>query len=314
MRSEEHPVGRGPLFGVYLYKPQATVRETAPISTLNRIDPARAGESGCVRLCAQPWLVVSMTDEMRERAQLILGHRFSDLDLLDLALRHASISESRLDSNERLEFLGDAILGMIVCERIFKRFPTYLEGEMTKIKSLAVSRRVCAKIAIELELDDLIVVGKGMQTQAKLPQSLAAAVLESVIAALYLDGGMDCVRGFLEPLLDPLLDDAVRSGHQHNFKSVLQQHAQRVVGSSPIYRILDEKGPDHAKAFCIAVELDGQRYESCWGKSKKAAEQQAALNALRSIGLTEEQEGDGLPRLKPDSEMVAVPNVLDEEE
>jgi len=237
-----------------------------------------------------------MTDEIRQRAQEILGHEFKTPELIDLALRHASMSDSRLDSNERLEFLGDAILGMIVCERIFTRFPDYLEGEMTKIKSLAVSRRVCAKVAIDLGLDELILVGKGMQTQSKLPPSLAAAVLESVIAAIYIDAGMDRVRDFLEPLLDPLLDEAVRSGHQHNFKSVLQQHAQRTIGVSPNYRILDEKGPDHAKAFYIAVELDGVQHEPCWGQSKKIAEQQAALAALTELGLVKTGPG-GQPRM-----------------
>ncbi len=234
-----------------------------------------------------------MNKELRKRAQEILKHEFNDPGLIDLALRHASISESRLDSNERLEFLGDAILGMIACERIFLRYPDYLEGEMTKIKSLAVSRKVCAQIAIELGLDQLIVVGKGMLTQPELPQSLAAAVLESVIAAVYIDGGMDAVRGFLEPLLDPLLDDAVDSGHQHNFKSVLQQHAQKAMGMSPSYRIVDEKGPDHAKVFHIAVELDGELHEACWGQSKKAAEQAAARCALKAIGLIDKAESGG---------------------
>lgn len=254
-----------------------------------------------------------MTEELRERAQEILGYQFKDIELLDLALRHASISESRLDSNERLEFLGDAILGMIVCERIFNRFPSYLEGEMTKIKSLAVSRKICAKIAIHQGLHELIVVGKGMMTQEKLPPSLAAAVLESVIAALYLDGSMTAVRNFIEPLLDPLLDDAVRSGHQHNFKSVLQQHAQRAHGTSPIYRILDEKGPDHAKAFCIAVELSGNQYDPCWGNSKKSAEQKAALKALRGLGLTQDN-ANGQPRMIAEASVMDIPEELREEE
>jgi ribonuclease-3 len=253
-----------------------------------------------------------MTQELRERAQHILSYQFNDIELLDLALRHASISESRLDSNERLEFLGDAILGMIVCERIFNRFPSYLEGEMTKIKSLAVSRKICAKIAINLGLDELIVVGKGMMTQNTLPESLAAAVLESVIAAIYIDGGMNAVRDFIEPLLDPLLDDAVRSGHQHNFKSVLQQHAQRELGTSPVYRILDEKGPDHAKAFCIAVELSGNQFDPCWGNSKKSAEQKAALNALRGLGLTEDN-AKGQPRMIAQASVMDIPHELREE-
>lgn len=240
-----------------------------------------------------------MNDEIRAKAQKAIGYQFKDIDLLDLSLRHASISESRLDSNERLEFLGDAILGMIACERIYNLYPNYLEGEMTKIKSLAVSRKICAKIAIDMGLDQLILVGKGMKTQAKLPQSLAAAVLESMIAAVYIDGGMDAVRGFLEPQLDPLLEEAVNSGHQHNFKSVLQQHAQRAMGASPNYRIMDEKGPDHAKSFQISVELDGQHYDPCWGQSKKAAEQSAAYTALMSMGLIDEHE-EGVTHLESD--------------
>jgi len=242
-----------------------------------------------------------MNDKVRAQAQRILGYQFNDPSLIDLSLRHASISDSRLDSNERLEFLGDSILGMIVCERIFTRYPDYLEGEMTKIKSLAVSRKICAKIAIELGLDQLIIVGKGMLTQPELPQSLAAAVLESVIAALYIDGGMDTVRAFLEPLLDPLLEEAVDSGHQHNFKSVLQQHAQKAFGVSPSYRVLTEKGPDHAKAFHIAVELDGQRFDPCWGQSKKSAEQGAAKSALTHLGLIE-TESNAQEKKSPDSD------------
>ncbi|RMH27103.1 MAG: ribonuclease III [Planctomycetota bacterium] len=237
-----------------------------------------------------------MDEASRAEVERILGYRFGDPSLLDLAFRHASISDSRLDSNERMEFLGDAILGMIVCERIFQRYPHSLEGEMTKIKSLAVSRKTCAKLARTLGLEKHIQVGKGMLTHDRLPSSLAAAVLESSVAALYLDGGMEAARGFLEPLIDPLIDEAVNSGHQHNFKSVLQQHAQQEMGCAPQYRILDEKGPDHAKAFRIAVELDGKMYEASWGQSKKQAEQQAALNALTALGLIEE-DGDGRCRL-----------------
>lgn len=231
-----------------------------------------------------------MDPSLRAEIEAAIGHTFADESFLDLALRHASVTDSRLDSNERLEFLGDAILGMIVCERIFRLYPNSLEGEMTKIKSLAVSRKTCAQLARELGLEGHISVGKGMRSQERLPASLAAAVLEAIVAAVYLDGGMDAVRGFLEPLVDPLIEDAVRSGHQHNFKSVLQQHAQQAMGCAPQYRILDEQGPDHAKAFRIAVELNGATYEPSWGQSKKQAEQQAALNALCALGLIEHDE------------------------
>ncbi|MFT5424005.1 MAG: ribonuclease-3 [Phycisphaerales bacterium] len=219
-----------------------------------------------------------------ERAQAILGHTFNDQDLLKLSLTHSSLSDSRYDSNERLEFLGDAVLGCIVCERIYHRFPEHLEGEMTKIKSAAVSRRTCADIAHTLNLPELIMVGKGMQADA-LPRSLAAAIVESLLGALYIDAGLDAVKAFLTPLIDPILTDANESGHQRNFKSVLQQHAQQELGCPPQYRVIEEKGPDHAKAFNVVVEVGEQRFGSSWGNSKKQAEQQAALNALQELNL-----------------------------
>ena len=224
-------------------------------------------------------------DDILADAQRTLGVEFRAIEHLELALRHASHSECRLDSNERLEFLGDAVLGMVVCERIFERFPEALEGEMTKIKSTVVSRKTCADIAEKMGLEQLLVLGKGMQTQDRLPRSLAAAVLEAVIAAVYLDQGFHATKAFLVPLLDPYIEEAERSGHQQNFKSVLQQHAQAAFGESPIYRVLDEKGPDHAKAFKVAVELAGEGFPACWGQSKKQAEQQAAESALHKMGV-----------------------------
>lgn len=231
-----------------------------------------------------------MDDSVLARAEEILNHQFRDRQILELALTHASVAESRLHSNERLEFLGDAILGQIVCELIFHRYPTLLEGEMTKIKSTVVSRRTCARLARQLGLDELLDMGKGMQSHAELPPSLAAAVLESVIAALHLDGGPEVSRRFIERIVEPSIDRAARSGHQQNFKSVLQQHAQQCFQMTPSYRVLDEKGPDHAKAFKIAVELNGRRFECAWGQSKKQAEQEAALNALCELGLIHRDE------------------------
>ncbi|RMH10141.1 MAG: ribonuclease III [Planctomycetota bacterium] len=226
-----------------------------------------------------------MDESVLERAEEILGHRFQDRSVLELALTHASVSESRLSSNERLEFLGDAILGQVVCEMIFHRFPRMLEGEMTKIKSSVVSRRTCARLARRLGLDKLLDMGKGMQMHPELPPSLAAAVFEAVIAALHIDGGPHASRRFIESIIEPVIEQAAQSGHQQNFKSVLQQHAQQVLGVTPSYRVLDEKGPDHAKAFKVAVELDGLLFPSAWGQSKKQAEQEAALNALTELGV-----------------------------
>lgn len=222
--------------------------------------------------------------------QRIVGHQFRDPVLLVTALTHASIAPSRIASNERLEFLGDAVLGMVVCDHLYHAFPEYLEGDLTKIKSAAVSRRMCAKIAGELGLDKLLSLGKGMKTRASLPSSLSAAVLESVIGALYLDAGIERAREFLLPLLGPHIRAAAESGHQQNFKSVLQQHAQQKLSSQPEYVLLDENGPDHAKAFQVAVQVAGTRYTSCWANSKKQAEQLAALAALTEMGLIEVNE------------------------
>lgn len=220
-----------------------------------------------------------------EAVQTIIGHQFNDPGLLVRALTHASVAGCRQESNERLEFLGDSVLGLVCCEMIFALYPDLLEGEMTKIKSTVVSRQTCAVIARDLGLQKHLLLGKGMQTQRELPQSLAAAAVESVVAAVYLDAGLDAVRGFLRPLLEPMIRRAAASGHQENFKSVLQQHAQQNFSESPVYVVLDEKGPDHAKCFEIAVELAGKRYPATWGASKKQAEQQAAMNALNELGL-----------------------------
>jgi ribonuclease-3 len=236
---------------------------------------------------------MSDPDPIRHAAEVKLGHSFRTPALLERALTHASVTEQRVESNERMEFLGDSVLGLVVAQRIYTRFPDLLEGEMTKIKSTAVSRQTCARIARRLGLDHMLVLGKGMQKGEPMPPSLAAAVFEAVIAAIYLDGGYEAAEKFIAPLLDPLIERAASSGHQENFKSVLQQHAQQTDQDPPAYRVLDEKGPDHAKAFKICAEIGGRRFTPCWGQSKKQAEQLAALTALEELGLVQKSaDGD----------------------
>jgi ribonuclease-3 len=214
-----------------------------------------------------------------------IGHKFKDIGLLALALCHASLSESRLDSNERMEFLGDAVLGLVACSMIFKTYPDLLEGDMTKIKSAVVSRQTCAQIAKSLNLDARIKLGKGMQSNGQLPSSLGAAAFEAVVAAIYLDAGYGAAHKFLEPILAPIIRRTHVGGHQENFKSILQQYSQRTLGESPSYLVLDDKGPDHAKCFEVCVELGTRRFPSVWGQSKKQAEQQAAILALEELRL-----------------------------
>jgi ribonuclease-3 len=237
-----------------------------------------------------------ITEESRTVAEDRIGYRFANPELLERALQHASVSDRRLDSNERMEFLGDSVLGLVACEMIYEMYPQLLEGEMTKIKSTVVSRATCAAMSKKLGLEGMLSLGKGMRTQQTLPQSLAAAVLEAVVAAVYLDGGIDAARQMLVPLLRPLIERAWASGHQENFKSVLQQHAQQHLEDTPVYVVLDEKGPDHSKCFEVCVEIGARRFRSCWGASKKQAEQQAALNALHELGVAVE-DGEGSVRV-----------------
>lgn len=222
-----------------------------------------------------------------------IGYSFQDINLLKAALTHASSADNRRDSNERMEFLGDAVLGLVVCQALYEQLPEALEGEMTKIKSAVVSRRVCAQVADKLQLTDGLRLGQGMAGGEHLPKSLAAGTLEAVIAAVYLDGGFDAARGFILTHMGSELSRATSSQHQYNFKSQLQQWAQRDLGATPVYEMLDEKGPDHAKCFEVAVTIAGRQFPSAWGPTKKEAEQKAARLALHEVG--ELHEADASP-------------------
>jgi ribonuclease-3 len=219
-----------------------------------------------------------------EICQQRIGYRFKDPALLKAALTHASLADHRADSNERLEFLGDAVLGLVLCHTLFQRLPQAMEGDLTKIKSAVVSRRTCAQVACRLGLPEVLCCGQGMEVGERMPRSLAAAVFEALIAAIYLDAGFEIARDFILQSMAHEIDEAVRSEHQFNFKSQLQQYAQRVQGLTPSYELLDEKGPDHAKCFEIAASIGSRYFPSAWGPSKKEAEQKAAWLALVALG------------------------------
>ncbi|NIL97123.1 MAG: ribonuclease III [Planctomycetales bacterium] len=223
------------------------------------------------------------------RCERRLGYEFRDKKLLQSALTHASGAHHRLASNERLEFLGDAILGVVVCEMLFRNYPDYLEGDLTRIKSMVVSRQTCAKLSRELGLEEFLILGKGMSTHAKVPPSLLSDVFEALVAAIYLDGGQQKSREFIERYLGPEIEAAVRGESETNYKSQLQQWVQREHGTTPTYKLIDEKGPDHRKHFKIAATVCGTSYPPAWGRNKKEAEQRAALNALSDL------EGSPIP-------------------
>lgn len=236
-----------------------------------------------------------MNPETHARAHEILGYTFKNPDLLTESLTHASIANTRLLSNERMEFLGDAVLDLVVCEALYRRFPEFLEGDLTKIKSAVVSRKTCAEISIETGLTELLITGKGISSRDSLPSSLAAAVYESIVAAIYIDGGFEVAKEYILRTINSKIDAIAADEHQQNYKAVLQQHAQKSMGATPVYELMDEKGPDHSKCFEVGVVIDGKRYTSAWGPNKKTAEQKAARHALEDLGVIVKSEEPAPP-------------------
>lgn len=225
-----------------------------------------------------------VTDEIRlDLCQQRIAYRFKNLELLRSALTHASGAANRLASNERLEFLGDAILGFCICECLFQVHTQFLEGELTQIKSAVVSRRVCARVSHSLRLEECLILGRGLAQGGAIPRSLLSDVYEAIIAAIYLDGGMEAAKDFIQRTIAEELRGAVDGHSIGNYKSALQQLSQRDHGTAPVYRLLSEHGPDHRKMFQIVAEIKKRRFTPAWGRTKKDAEQRAAGNALAEL-------------------------------
>jgi len=216
-----------------------------------------------------------------------IGYTFRDEGLLLSALTHASGAAHRLASNERLEFLGDSILGFIVCEYLYRLFPESLEGDLTRIKSVVVSRETCGRISEQLGLTDFLIVGKGLAVNRSVPVSVLSDLFESVVAAVYLDGGIEPVRGLVSRLLEPEIAQVSSGAQGANHKSLLQQLAQRDFGVTPTYEVMEETGPDHSKSFHVSAFIGDRRYTPAWGRNKKEAEQKAASNALLELRAAE---------------------------
>ena len=219
-------------------------------------------------------------------AQAIARHAFSTPQLLVTALTHSSVANTRLESNERLEFLGDSVLGTVVCDELYRRYADWLEGDLTKVKSFVVSRRVCAGVADEIGLTDMLILGNGIDTRSALPTSLRAAVYEALIGAIFVDGGFLAAKEFILRTIGHHIDWCAGVENHENHKSALQQYAQRWLSAIPHYDPLDEQGPDHSKCFEVCVTISGKRFPSAWGSSKKEAEQEAARRALQELTAT----------------------------
>jgi len=223
-----------------------------------------------------------VSEDALDACEHVLDYTFKDREWLHRALVHSSNKITKGVCNERMEFLGDSILGVVVAEHLFREYVDFTEGHLTKVKSVVVSRPVLARCAESLGLEEFIMVGPGMAGDA-LPETILADTFEAVIAAIYLDGGMEAARPFVLGHLEHEIDAVVEDRHEKNYKSLLQQLVQRKEGVTPTYRIVEERGPDHAKEFCVATILGDRMADNAWGPSKRAAEQIAAEKTYKHL-------------------------------
>ncbi len=218
-----------------------------------------------------------------------LGVTFNNPSLLQQAFVHRSyLNESpefSLDSNERLEYLGDAFLGFVIAEALYHRFASLNEGEMTKVRSALVCQDNLASLARSLRLGDFLYLGQGEEKGGgrDRPRNLAC-ILEALMGAMVIDQGADKTRHFILALFDESLMQAGEEGIATDFKSRLQELIQASRPDRPIYRLVKEEGPDHDKTFCVEVLVDGKVLGTGWGKSKQLAEKDAAKRALEALG------------------------------
>lgn len=215
-----------------------------------------------------------------------IGYRFRNIGLLQNALAHSSYANERwhnsLMSNERLEFLGDSVLGMLVADYLYRSFPNRPEGELTRMRADMVCERTLAEVANRLELGRHLMLGKGEeQGGGRSRDSILADAVESVIAACYLDGGMDAAVAFVKQFI--LVNVPTQKMHNMDYKTALQELVQQKKNQVLSYTLAGESGPDHDKQFRVELTLNGKLVGTGTGSSKKRAEQDAAHAAMEAL-------------------------------
>ena len=215
-----------------------------------------------------------------------IGYKFHNISLLQNAVTHSSYANERyhnsLMSNERLEFLGDSILGMVVAEFLYRNFPHRPEGELTRMRADMVCEKTLAVVANRIHLGNHLMLGHGEeQGGGRTRDSILADAVESVIAASFLDGGMDAARGFIDRFI--ITEVPVKKPHNMDYKTTLQELVQQKRNQNLAYQLIGESGPDHDKHFEVEVTLNGRNVGTGTGSSKKRAEQDAAKNAINLL-------------------------------
>lgn len=212
---------------------------------------------------------------------------FKNKKLQKLAFTHKSYlneAKEKISSNERLEFLGDSILSFIVSKYLFNKYPNFNEGSLTNLRSLLVNTKNLAEISRELDFGNYLILSKGEEeSKGRQNQSILANTFEAFIGALFLDRGIEEVSEFLNKVLLPKADFFLKSKSLKDAKSLLQEKIQAQKKNSPIYKVIDEKGPAHAKTFTVGAYVDDKLIAKGQGPSKKRAEEEAAKEALKNF-------------------------------
>lgn len=218
-----------------------------------------------------------------------LSLKFNNKDLLLQALTHRSYLNEKpsfhLGNNERLEFLGDAVLELVVTEELYQRFPEKPEGEMTSFRAALVNSKMLADVSVELGINDFLLLSRGEAKDiGRARQFILANAFEALVGAIYLDRGYDIAKEFINQILMPRLDEIISKKLYKDPKSLFQEEAQERAGITPSYDVLQEWGPDHDKHFIVGVFLGSEKVAEGEGPSKQTAQEEAARNALHFKG------------------------------
>jgi ribonuclease-3 len=237
---------------------------------------------------------ITLKPERKRELQLFERHtqiRFRELEFLNQAFTHRSFANELGESgenNERLEFLGDSVLGLVVSEYLYETLPDQPEGELARIKSFVVSEASLSEIARGLRVDNYILIGKGEEySGGRSKKAILADCLEAIIGAYYLDSGFLAAGRFVHQMLIPEINKVLENRHAKDYKTLLQEHVQKRMKTYPKYRVVQKTGPDHDRTFWIEVHVGERTFGAGKGKNKKEAEQEAARIAYEGMQVAE---------------------------
>jgi ribonuclease-3 len=249
---------------------------------------------------------LSLKPERKKELQLFERHtgiRFRELEFLNQGFTHRSFANELGDTgenNERLEFLGDSVLGLVVSEYLYETLPDQPEGELARIKSFVVSEASLSEIARGLRVDNFILIGKGEEySGGRSKKAILADCLEAIIGAYYLDSGFQPARRFVHQMLIPEINKVLENRHAKDYKTLLQEYVQKRMKTYPKYRVVQKTGPDHDKTFWIEVHIGDRSFGAGKGKNKKEAEQEAARIAYEGMHVAEKVARNEKPPAAP---------------